>query len=183
MAATPATTAATAATQAPVQHGFPPFETQFFPSQILWLALSFLLLYLLMSRVAVPRIGAILADRDRRIADDVAAAQVLKERADNAHAAYEKALADARTAAQNMANATREREAATAAETNKQLEAQLHERLAAADRSIAATRANAMGNVSAIAADAAGAIVQRLIGKTPPAEQIAAALAESGKQQ
>jgi F-type H+-transporting ATPase subunit b len=104
------------------------------------------------------------------------------ERSDAAQAAYEKALADARARAQNMANAAREHEAATAEETNKRLEAQLRERLTAAEKSIASTRATAMGNVGTIAAEAAGAIVERLIGQTPPAHEVAAALAENGKQ-
>ena len=171
--------APTATTEAPAQHGFPPFETQYFASEIVWLALSFGLLYVLMSRVVVPRIGTILAERNKRIAADMAAAQGLKERSEAAHAAYEKALADARARAQNMANATREREAAAAAETNKRLEAQLHERLAAAEKSIAATRTTAMGNVGTIAAETASAIVERLIGQKPPANEVAAALAES----
>ena len=174
--------APTATTEAPAQHAFPPFDTQFFPSEIVWLAISFVLLYALMSKVALPRIGAIFAERNKRIADDIATAQGLKERTDAAHAAYEKALADARTRAQNLANVTREREAAAAEETNKRLEAQLHDRLATAEKSIAATRATAMGNVGTIAAEAASAIVERLIGQTPPAHEVAAALAEHGKQ-
>lgn len=174
--------APTATTAAPAQHGFPPFETQYYLSEILWLALSFALLYALMARVVVPRINTIFAERNKRIAEDIAAARRLKERSDAAHAAYEKALADARARAQNMANATREREAAAAEETNRRLEAQLHERLAAADKSIAATRERAMGNVGTIAADAASAIVERLIGKKPAAGDVAAALAEPGKQ-
>jgi F-type H+-transporting ATPase subunit b len=174
--------APTATTEAPAQHGFPPFETQYFPSQIVWLALTFVLLYVLMARVALPRITAILAERSKRIAEDIATAQGLKERSDAAQAAYEKALADARARAQNMANAAREHEAATAEETNKRLEAQLRERLTAAEKSIASTRATAMGNVGTIAAEAAGAIVERLIGQTPPAHEVAAALAENGKQ-
>jgi F-type H+-transporting ATPase subunit b len=174
--------APTATTEAPAQHKFPPFDTQYYLSEIVWLALSFGLLYVLMSRVVVPRIGTIFADRNKRIADDIATAQGLKERSDAAHAAYEKALADARTRAQNMANATRERDAAAAEETNTRLEAQLHERLATAEKSIAATRTTAMGNVGAIAAETASAIVERLIGQKPPAHEVAAALAERGKQ-
>jgi F-type H+-transporting ATPase subunit b len=174
--------APTATTEAPAQRGFPPFETQYFPSQIVWLALTFVLFYVLMARVALPRISTILAERSKRIAEDIASARGLKERSDAAQAAYEKALADARTRAQNMANATREREAATAEETNKRLEAQLHERLTAAEKSIAATRATAMGNVGTIASEAASAIVERLIGQKPPAHEVAAALADNGKQ-
>jgi F-type H+-transporting ATPase subunit b len=173
----------TAHTETPAgQNAFPPFQTQNYPSQLVWLALTFILLYVLMSRVALPRIGSILAERSKRIADDIEAAQRLKERSDAAHAAYEKALADARSRAQGIANATRERQAAAAEETNKRLEAQLHERLAAAEQSIAATRTAAMGNVGGIAADAATAIVERLIGKAPAASDVAAAIGEAVKR-
>ena len=135
-----------------------------------------------MAKVALPRIGSILAERSKRIADDIAAAQRLKERSDAAHAAYEKALADARARAQGIANSMRERQAEAAEEINKRLEAELHERLAAAEKSIAATRNAAMGNVGAIAADTASAIVERLIGKAPAAHEVAAALGDAGKR-
>lgn len=161
---------------------FPPFESQHFPSQLFWLALTFILLYVLMAKIALPRIGSILADRSKRIGDDIAAAQRLKEQSDAAHAAYEKSLADARGRAQGIANETREREAAAAEETNKRLEAELHERLAAADKSIAGRRAAAMENVSAIATDTASAIVERLIGKAPAAHEVAAAVQQSTKR-
>lgn len=169
----------TAHTQAPAGHpAFPPFQTENYPSQLAWLVVSFVLLYVLMSKVALPRIGAILADRDKRIADDLAAAQRFKEQSDAAHAAYDKALADARARAQAMAAATREQQAAAAAATNKQLESQLHARLAAAEQSIATTRTAAMGNVGTIAADTASAIVERLIGQTPAEHEIAAAVGD-----
>jgi F-type H+-transporting ATPase subunit b len=171
-----------ATTEAPAgQNKFPPFQTENFPSQLVWLTLTFVLLYVLMAKVALPRIGSILAERSKHIADDIAAAQRLKERSDAAHAAYEKALADARTRAQGIANTTRERQAAAAEETNKRLEAELHERLAAAEKSIAASRHAAMGNVGSIAAETASAIVERLIGKTPTAHEVSAALASGGR--
>jgi F-type H+-transporting ATPase subunit b len=164
------------------QTGFPPFQTQHYPSQLVWLALTFILLYVLMAKIALPRVGSILAERSKRIADDIGAAQRLKERSDAAHAAYEKALADARGRAQGIANETREREAAAAEATNKRLEAELHERLAAAEQSIAAKRESAMANVGAIATDTASAIVERLIGKAPPAHEVAAAVRDLTKR-
>lgn len=164
------------------QSGFPPFQTQHFPSQLVWLALTFLLLYVLMAKIALPRVASIFAERSKRIGDDIAAAQRLKGRSDAAHAAYEKSLADARSRAQAIANATREREAAAAEATNKRLEAELHERLAAADRSIAEKRAAAMESVGAIAAETATAIVERLIGQALPAHDVAAAVADRTKR-
>ena len=150
---------------------FPPFQAEHFPSQLAWLAVSFVLLYALMAKVALPRIAAIFAERSKRIGDDLKAAQGFKEQSDAAHAAYEKALADARARAQAIAAETREQQAAAAEATNKRLEAELHERLAAA-----------MGHVGTIAADTASAIVERLIGQVPSEHEVAAALGDALKQ-
>jgi F-type H+-transporting ATPase subunit b len=164
------------------KHAFPPFEAQHFPSQLFWLALTFVLLYVLMARVALPRIGGILAARSKHIADDLSAAQRFKEQSEAANAAYLNSLADARARAQAMANDTREQQAAQAEAANKKLEAQLHDKLAAAEQSIAATRTAAMGNVAGIAADTAAAIVERLIGAAPAHGDVAAAVAEVAKR-
>jgi F-type H+-transporting ATPase subunit b len=171
----------TAHTEAPAgRSAFPPFQKEHFSSQILWLTVSFVLLYVLMSKIALPRIGSILAARSKLIGDDLVAAERLKEQSDAAHAAYEKALAEARARAQSIASSTRQRHASEAEAAQKRLEVQLHERLAAAEQSIAATRSAAMGNVRAIAADTAAAIVERLIGKAPATQDVSAAL-DAGK--
>jgi F-type H+-transporting ATPase subunit b len=169
-------------TEAPGEkHAFPPFESQHFPSQVFWLALTFILLYVLMSRIALPRIGSIFAERQKRISDDLAAANRFKEQSEAANTAYQKSLADARARAQSIAAETREQQAAQADASNKKLEAQLNEKLAAAERSIAATRSTAMGNVGSIAAETAAAIVERLIGAAPAPGDVTAAVAEVSK--
>ena len=94
--------------------GFPPFDSSTFASQLLWLVITFVALYLLMSRVALPRVGAIIENRQKRIAGDLAEAQGMKDQSDAAIAAYEKALAEARGRAQALANETREKQAAAA---------------------------------------------------------------------
>ncbi len=169
----------TAHTEAPAgHHEFPPFEAQHYPSQLLWLTLTFVLLYVLMARGALPRIGDILAARQRRITEDLAAAQRFKEQSEAANAAYQKALAEARARAQAIANETRQRQAAAAEATNKRIETELHEKLAAAERSIAASRAAAMTNVASISAETAAAIVERLIGTAPGQPDVATAVGE-----
>jgi F-type H+-transporting ATPase subunit b len=174
----------TAHSEAPGEsHAFPPFESQYFPSQLLWLALTFILLYVLMARIALPRIGRILADRSKHISDDLAAAQRFKDQSEAANTAYQKSLADARARAQAIASETRERQGALAEATNKRLETELHEKLAAAERSIAATRAAAMGNVGSIAVETAAAIVERLIGQAPAGGDVSAAVADVSKRQ
>src|SRR5664279_5175816 len=157
---------------------FPPFQSQTFASQLVWLVIAFVLLYALMAKWALPRVGRIIESRQKRIADDLADAERLKLQSDEAVAAYEKALADARARAQAIANETREQQQAAADATRKTLEGELNVKLAEAEKSIAATKQAAMANVRAIAEDAARAIIERLIGSAPSDKAVAAAVAD-----
>lgn len=171
--------ATNAHTEQPSGHkgAFPPFNPQTFASQLFWLVIAFVLLYVLMAKVAIPRVGAIIENRQKRIDDDIAEAGRLKQQSDEAVAAYEKALADARSRAQTIANETRERQQAAADASRKALEYQLNAKLAEAEKTIAATKQAAMSNVRGIAADAAKAIVERLIDKRPADNVVDAAVA------
>jgi len=161
---------------------FPPFQQDTFASQLVWLALIFALLYLLMSKVALPRVGGIMAARQQTVDDDLAEARRLKEKSDEAIAAYEKALADARTRAQALANETRKTFAAEAEAARKALDATLNARIADAEKTIAATRAAAMANVNEIATTTAAAIVERLIGSVPARDMVDRAVADALKR-
>lgn len=172
-----ATSARTELPSAP-KGAFPPFQRETFASQAIWLAVSFVILYALVARLALPRIGAIIENRRSRIAADIAEAQRFKDESDAAIAAYEKALADARARAQALANDMRLKQIAAADAARKALETRLDARLAEAERTIAATRTAAMANVRAIASDAASAIVERLTGAAPADSEIAAAMSE-----
>jgi F-type H+-transporting ATPase subunit b len=164
-------------TEVPGKHGaFPPFQKDTFASQLVWLGIAFALLYVLMARVALPRVGAIFEARRARIEGDVAEANRLKVEAEAAMAAYQKLLAEARARAQTIATETRDRLNAAAEKNRKALEAQLNVRLTDAERTIAATRTQAMTNVRAIAADAAAAIVARLSGSAPAESAVASAV-------
>jgi F-type H+-transporting ATPase subunit b len=156
--------------------GFPPFDSHTFPSQLLWLAVAFIALYLLMSRLALPRIGSILEARRRRIDEDLAEAQRFKDASDAAIAAHEKAFAEARGRAQVLANETRAKAAAAADARRKEVDAKLHDRIAEAEKAIAATRSSAMANLRGIAVEAAGAIVERLTGVAPASEEVGQAV-------
>jgi F-type H+-transporting ATPase subunit b len=175
--------ATTAHTEAPGGHKapFPPFQSETFASQLFWLVITFAALYLLASRVLLPRVGGIIDARANKIEGDLSEAQRFKGEADAANAAYEKALADARSRAQALANATRDKQAAETESKRKLLEQELDAKLAEAEKIIAATKASAMGNVRGIAADAAVAIVQRLTGIAPSSEAVAAAVKDSLK--
>ena len=161
--------------------GFPPFQSETFASQLFWLVIAFVLLYVLMTKLALPRVQLVIDNRQKHISGDLAEASRLKGESDAAVAAYEKALADARGRAQEIANETREKQAAEAEATRKRLEDQLNAKLADAEKTIVATKQSAMKNVHGIAADAAKAIVERLIGTTPADSAVDAAVADTLK--
>jgi F-type H+-transporting ATPase subunit b len=164
----------------PGEHGggFPPFNKDTFASQLLWITLAFVGLYLLMSRVALPRIGSIIEDRKQRIASDFAEAERLKADSDAASVAYEKSLADARGRAQALANETREHETKAAESARKALDVKLNAQIGEAEKTIVARRSAAMVNVQGIATDAAAAIVERLTGAAPASREVEAAVAD-----
>ena len=161
--------------------GFPPFDSSTFPSQLVSLAVAFVVLYIIVSRFAVPRVGGIIEARHNAIEGNLAEAQKLRDQSDAALKAYEGELAAARSRAQAIGNETREKLNASAEAERKSLEEKLAGQLADAEKQIAATRTAAMRNVKSIAADAAGAIVQRLTGTTPDSATVKKAVDASLK--
>jgi F-type H+-transporting ATPase subunit b len=157
---------------------FPPFNKETFASQLVWFAIFFVALYLIIARLAIPRIGGIVEARRDRIAGDLAEANSLKEQSDLALKAYEKSLADARARAQALATETRDKLNAQAEVARKSLEGQLNAKLADAEKTIAATKTAAMANVQGIAVDTASAIVERLIGTAPAGSAVQTAVAD-----
>jgi F-type H+-transporting ATPase subunit b len=160
---------------------FPPFNAETFASQLVWLAIVFVALYILTARVALPRVAGILAARRDRIAGDLAEAQRLKTDSDEALAAYEKSLADARNRAQTLANQMREKQNAEAEAARRAEDRALNLKLAEADKAIAASKTAALGKVHGIAADAASAIVERLTGSAPTRPAVEAAVSDTLK--
>src|SRR5262249_51178926 len=161
---------------------FPPFQGDTFASQLVWLAITFVALYALVAKVALPRVGGIFAARQERKEADLGQAKRLREEADAALAGYEKALADAHSRGQSIASETHTRLTAEGEARRKALEAELNGKLAEAEKQIAATKQAAMANVRTIAADAAAAIVERLIGTAPSEPAVAAAVDDALKR-
>src|SRR5947209_1518886 len=163
------------------EHAFPPFQKDTFASQLVSLAIAFVALYLIVSKIALPRVGSLLDERQGKIDGDLAEAQKLKDASDAALKAYQNELAAARTRAQMIGAETREKLNAASEAERKTLEERLSLKLAEAEKAIAATRSAAMGNVRGIAADAAAAIVQRLTGTAPDGKSVKAAVDASLK--
>lgn len=175
----------TAGTEVPHGAGhqkvFPPLDPQFYPSQLLWLVLTFVTLYLLLSRVALPRISEVIEERRARMRRDFDEAERLKNETEKALKTYEQAIADARGQASLTAREMRDKLVAETEREKSAVETALAAKIAEAESRIASTKAKAMQSVSEIAAETAGTVVDALIGQTPTAEEIRKALATAGK--
>ncbi|HEX8666006.1 MAG TPA: F0F1 ATP synthase subunit B [Beijerinckiaceae bacterium] len=155
---------------------FPPFARETFASQLLWFAIAFGLLYWLMAKVALPRVGEILEARTDRIAGDLADAERLRAEAEAAGEAYEKSLAEARAKSKAIAQETRDALLAESDARRKAIEADLAQKIADAEATISERTGAAMASVRSIAADAATAIVARLTGQAPERAEVERAL-------
>ncbi len=156
--------------------GMPQFDFTTFPSQIFWLAVAFVILYLALDRFLIPRIGGVIEERNDRIADDLDIAARKKLEAEEALAAYDQNLARARAKASAIAAENHARlEAQLASQTEAQ-EAELDQMIAKAEAEIAKVRARAMGHVEDIALDVAATLVQRLGGIAPKPDVLRKAL-------
>ncbi len=158
--------------------GLPQLDPTWWPSQLFWLAVTFGFLYWLMSAKFLPALGAAIEERRDRIADDLDQASEFKRQAEEAEAAYNKSLSDAKARAQSIAADTRaevDKEiVAMQAETGKALDAQI----AAAEARIADMKAQAAAKVREAASDAAGAIVETLIDEAPTSDAVSRAIAK-----
>ena len=157
--------------------GFPPFASETFASQLFWFALLFGGLYLAMSRVGLPRIGAIIKDRREKIARDLDEAAAMQKQAEEANARHEKTIADAKAKALSNAQLQRDKLTAEADMKRKGVESDLAAKLVAAEKQIADMKARAMGNVHSIAHEAAMQIVAQISGKVVSADAVTRALA------
>jgi F-type H+-transporting ATPase subunit b len=167
-------------TQAEHGAGFPPFKTDSFPSQFFWLAISFVVLFVVLWRVAGPRIRHVIGQRQGQIASDIDTAGKHKSDAEAALASYETTLASARTRAHAEADENRKRVEVEVEKSKAAAEADFRDAATKAEAAIAAARAEAAVHVTKAAQDAAAAIVSRLLGDTVAPEEAEAAVRATG---
>lgn len=177
MAEAPATTTSTEQPHQPA--GFPPFKTETFPAQLFWLAITFSVLFIVMWRIVVPKIGGILGDRKAKISGDLSLAEAHRKAAEQASAAYDAAIASARQNALKAANDNRAKINAEIEQAKAAADAEASKAMAKAEERISATRTEARTHVTAAAQNAAIAIVNRLMGETVSPEDAAAAVRAS----
>jgi F-type H+-transporting ATPase subunit b len=173
------TEAAADAAHAAAEHassGLPQLDFTTFPSQIFWLAVTFIVLFQLMNKVALPRIASVLEERADAIADDLDRADEFRRKAAEAEQAYQEALAAARARAQEIVAATRAEiqkdvEAATA-----RADAEISARAGESEKRIREIRDSAAAAVRDVATEVAGAIVQKLMPDAADAGAVTAAI-------
>ncbi len=156
----------------------PQLDFSTWPSQLIWLAITFLVLYILIAKFALPKIGGTIEQRQNRIATDLDEAQRLKDDTEKAIAAYEAALAEAKAKAHVIAQEARDVLHAEIDEERTKLDAQLNARMVEAETRITKTKDAALKNVEQVAADTAAEIVKQLIGTKTSAAAVKKAIAD-----
>ncbi len=158
--------------EAAAAEGLPQFDVSTFASQITWLVITFGLLYLILWRFILPKLGNPIAERQHRIADDLDTASRMQREAEEAERTYERVLADAKAKAHNVAESTR---TSINAEIEAEIEAADAEAMVQAEKSeahISKIRKAALSNIDTIATDVASDIVKKFTGKAPTAAQL-----------
>ncbi len=172
----------TESTGQPEEAGLPQMNPEHFASQIFWLVITFGLLFVLLSRVTLPKIAGSLAARKNRIEGDLGAAERSRKDASQALADYEAALGQARGRAHALADENRKRIVGEIERLKSAADAKAQEAMSKAEARIAAERTRAEGNIRTAAAEAAASIVERLLGVAVSGDEAAAAV-DGGKTQ
>jgi F-type H+-transporting ATPase subunit b len=149
-----------------------------FAPQLIWLAISFIALYFILSRLALPEIGKVLDDRKNRIASDIAEAAKLRDATEAAIANYDQALAAAKARAQAIARSAREAATADIDRQRAEIDAQIAGRMADAETRITSLKERAVGHIGEIAVDTADALVARFLGKSAPKSELVSTVNE-----
>lgn len=156
--------------------GMPQLDFSNWGNQIFWLLVTLVVIYFVLSRIALPRIAAVLAERQGTITNDIAAAEELKAKAVEAEEAYNKALADARAEAQRIIAETKAEIQADLDAATAKADAEIAAKVAEGEKVIAEIRANALDSVKDVAKDTAAEIIATL-GSEADAKTVDAALA------
>ena len=145
--------------------------------QIIWLVITFSILYVLMKRVALPRIGSVIEARHARIASDIEAADKLRRETQEAIAAYEQALAEAKARAHGIAQEANNKLKSEMAAERAALDRDLAARSAEAEKRIHQAKTAALKDVNQVVSETAAEIVRSLIGVAPSKPEVSAAVA------
>jgi len=159
----------------------PQLDISTFAPQLVWLTITFVFLYIVIAKFAVPRIGGGIENRASKIASDLDRAQSLKDDVDKAIASYEQALAEAKSKAHAIAQETREKLGAEIEAEHQRVDARITKKVSEAEAAIAKAKTKAMRSVDKIATDLAGEIFTNLTGKKASTAAVSKAVASASK--
>jgi F-type H+-transporting ATPase subunit b len=142
----------------------PQLNVDTWPPQLIWLAIAFFSLFFIMRFVALPRVGGVIERRQKKVNDDLEAAQRFKLETEKAIADYEAALAAARAKGNVIAQAARDNLTRETEQERAKVQAELNSQIAAAEKSIMASKVRAMAEIEKVSADLAAEIVSELAG-------------------
>lgn len=145
--------------------GMPQLDFSTWGNQIFWLILALIAIYFVLSRIALPRIAAVLAERQGTITNNIAAAEDLKQKAKEAEAAYEKALADARAEAHRIVDEAKAEIKADLDAALAKADEEIAAKAAESEKAIAEIREGALQAVEEVARDTAAEIVTAMGGQ------------------
>jgi F-type H+-transporting ATPase subunit b len=154
----------------------PQLDPTTFAPQLIWLAITFVLLYLLMANVGLPAVGRVIDERRNRINTDLAEARRMNKEAETILASYERALSEARAEAQAHLRQTMDKLNAESTERLRQASERLSADIEAAEARIAALKKTALDSVRGVAIDVARDVTLRLAGAVPDETRLAAAV-------
>ena len=157
----------------------PQLDPTYFSTQLIWLLLTFVPLYLILRRAVLPRITEVLAARQRHIDSDLEKATSLRQEADAVLAEYEKALAEARGRAAEAIKQASDDMAAQSAQRHEAFGQELAAKTREAEGRILKAKEEALAQVTAVAGEVAASAAAKLIGVTPPAAQVEAAVKDA----
>lgn len=172
------TSETTATTEHAASPGMPQLDTTTWLPQLFWLGVCFIALYVVISRIVIPRTGGAIEARRNTIDSNLNDAQSMKDKADAAVKAYEARLADARASADAIAKENHARLGAEIVAQRTKLDTTIQAMLSDADRRVQGAKSKALGEAKSLAADIASSIVTELTGAKPPEGAAADAVAK-----
>jgi len=150
----------------------PQLDPSFFSTQLIWLFLTLVPLYLILRRAVLPRIGEVLEARQRHIDTDLEKATSLRQEAEAVLADYEKALAEARARAEEAVKLASAEMAAASAKRHEAFGQELAAKTQEAEGRIVRAKEEALAHVSAVANEVAAAVATKLIGTNLPGDEV-----------
>ncbi len=162
--------------EAEAKVGMPQLDFTTFPNQFFWLLVALVVIYIILTRVALPRIASVLADRHDTIERDLGKAEELKQKAVEAEEAYNKALADARFEASNIVGEAKADIQKDLDKATTRADAEIAAKAAEGEVKITEIRDNAMKAVKVVATDTATAIVDAIMPAANDAKAIKSAV-------